>query len=42
MTEQQVLARAQVSMQGDTGAVLKIAMCSEDVGVSLIVTDCIW
>lgn len=40
---QQVLARAQLSMQNpDTGGVvLKIAVRSDDVGVSRIVTDCI-
>lgn len=40
---QQVLARAQLSMQApDTGGVvLKIAVRSEDTGVSRIVTDCI-
>jgi coatomer protein complex subunit gamma len=38
---QQVLARAQVTMQGETGAVLKIAVRSEDAAVSRIVADCI-
>jgi coatomer subunit gamma len=40
-TGQQVLARAQVAMQGETGVVLKIAVRSEDAGVSRIVADCI-
>jgi coatomer protein complex subunit gamma len=38
---QQVLSRAQIAMQGDTGVVLKIAVRSEDEGVSRIVADCI-
>jgi coatomer subunit gamma len=42
VTGQQVLARAQVAMQGDTGGVvLKIAVRSEDAAVSRIVADCI-
>lgn len=41
VTGQQVLARAQVAMQGDSGGVvLKIAVRSEDAGVSRIVADC--
>jgi len=36
-----VLARAQVAMQGDSGVVLKIAVRSEDEGVSRMVADCI-
>ena len=38
---QQVLARAQVAMQGDNGVVLKIAVRSEDAAVSRMVADCI-
>eukprot|EP00980_Cylindrotheca_fusiformis_P012278 scaffold3001_cov122-Cylindrotheca_fusiformis.AAC.3 len=39
---QQVLARAQVAMQGDSGGVvLKIAVRSDDANVSRIVADCI-
>lgn len=41
VTGQQVLARAQVAMQGETGVVLKIAVRSEDSDVSRIVADCI-
>lgn len=41
VTGQQVLARAQVALQGDTGVVLKIAVRSEDAEVSRIVADCI-
>lgn len=38
---QQVLSRAQIAMSGDAGVVLKIAVRSEDEGVSRIVADCI-
>jgi coatomer subunit gamma len=40
---QQVLARAQIAMQGDNGAgvILKIAVRSEDETVSRMVADCI-
>jgi coatomer protein complex subunit gamma len=40
---QQVLARAQIAMQGDNGAgvILKIAVRSEDANVSRMVADCI-
>lgn len=39
---QQVLARAQIAMQGETGGViLKIAVRSDDANVSRIVADCI-
>jgi len=42
VTGQQVLARAQVALQGnDAGVVLKIAVRSEDEAVSRIVADCI-
>lgn len=42
MGNQQVLARAQIAMQGDSGGVvLKIAVRSEDAGVSRMVADCI-
>ena len=38
---QQVLSRAQIAMQGDTGVVLKIAVRSDDSEVSRMVADCI-
>lgn len=38
---QQVLARAQIAMQGSTGVVLKIAVRSDDETVSRMVADCI-
>jgi len=38
---QQVLARAQIAMQGATGVILKIAVRSDDATVSRIVADCI-
>jgi len=38
---QQVLSRAQIVMQGDTGVILKIAVRSEDANVSRMVADCI-
>lgn len=38
---QNVLSRAQIAMQGDAGVVLKIAVRSEDEGVSRMVADCI-
>ena len=38
---QQVLARAQIAMQGTTGVILKIAVRSDDATVSRIVADCI-
>jgi coatomer protein complex subunit gamma len=42
VTGQQVLARAQVAMQGESGGVvLKIAVRSDDASVSRIVADCI-
>lgn len=42
MGSQQVLARAQIAMQGENGGVvLKIAVRSEDAGVSRMVADCI-
>jgi len=42
MGNQQVLARAQIAMQGESGGVvLKIAVRSEDAGVSRMVADCI-
>jgi len=42
MGQQQVLARAQIAMQGETGGVvLKIAVRSEDAAVSRMVADCI-
>jgi coatomer protein complex subunit gamma len=42
VTGQQVLARAQVAMQGESGGVvLKIAVRSDDATVSRIVADCI-
>jgi coatomer protein complex subunit gamma len=43
MGTQQVLARAQIAMQGENGSgvVLKIAVRSEDAGVSRMVADCI-
>lgn len=43
MGSQQVLARAQIAMQGDNGSgvVLKIAVRSEDEGISRMVADCI-
>lgn len=42
MGSQQVLARAQIAMQGDTGSViLKIAVRSPDANVSRMVADCI-
>jgi coatomer protein complex subunit gamma len=40
VTGQQVFSRAQIAMQGD-GVVLKIAVRSEDEGVSRMVADCI-
>lgn len=42
MGQQQVLARAQIAMQGDNaGVVLKIAVRSEDADISRMVADCI-
>lgn len=43
VTGQQVLARAQIAMQGDNGSgvILKIAVRSEDADVSRMVADCI-
>ncbi len=38
---QQVLARAQIAMQGANGVVLKIAVRSDDAAVSRMVADCI-
>jgi coatomer protein complex subunit gamma len=38
---QQVLARAQIAMQGDSGVILKIAVRSDDANVSRMVADCI-
>lgn len=38
---QQVLARAQISMQGESGVILKIAVRSDDATVSRMVADCI-
>mmetsp|Transcript_5162 Transcript_5162/g.14783 ORF Transcript_5162/g.14783 Transcript_5162/m.14783 type:complete len:949 (+) Transcript_5162:103-2949(+) len=38
---QQVLARAQIAMQGTTGVILKIAVRSDDATVSRMVADCI-
>jgi coatomer protein complex subunit gamma len=38
---QQVLARAQIIMQGDSGVVLKIAVRSDEADVSRMVADCI-
>jgi coatomer protein complex subunit gamma len=38
---QQVLGRAQIAMQGETGVILKIAVRSEDANVSRMVADCI-
>jgi len=38
---QQVLSRAQIAMQSAGGVVLKIAVRSEDAGVSRTVADCI-
>jgi len=36
---QQVLARAQIAMQGDSGVVLKIAVRSDDSNVSRMVAE---
>ena len=41
MGQTQVLSRAQIAMQGDSGVVLKIAVRSDDAGVSRMVADCI-
>jgi coatomer protein complex subunit gamma len=41
VTGQQVLARAQIAMQEGSGVILKIAVRSDDEGVSRIVADCI-
>ena len=42
MGQSQVLARAQIAMQGDSGSVvLKIAVRSGDAAVSRMVADCI-